>query len=71
MYRRYLAHLKTWNEEFEADLEKAIGEEITEAVRQAEVNPPPPVETLFEDVYSEMPPHLGEQLADLKSTRRR
>jgi pyruvate dehydrogenase E1 component alpha subunit len=71
VYRRYLAHLEIWTEEFEADLERAIGEEITEAVRQAEANPPPAIETLFQDVYFEMPPHLEEELEDAKRARRR
>jgi pyruvate dehydrogenase E1 component alpha subunit len=71
VYRRYLAHLEVWTEEFEADLERTIGEEITEAVRLAEVNPPPPIETLFQDVYFEMPPHLEEELEDAKRARRR
>ena len=71
VYQSYLRHLGIWTEEFEADLEKAIGEEITEAVRQAETNPPPPVETLFGDVYFQMPPHIEEQLEDLKRVRRR
>ena len=53
------------------DLEKSIGDEITEAVRQAEANPPPPIEALFEDVYFDMPPHLQEELEDLKRVRGR
>ena len=71
IYQRYLKHLRIWNEEFEGDLEKAIGDEITEAVRLAEVNPPPPIESLFGDVYAEMPPHLVEELEDLKRVRGR
>src|SRR3989475_11217697 len=68
-YRRYLKHLRIWTPGFEADLEKAIGDEITEAVQSAETNPPPPVDTMFQDVYAEMPPHLEEQLEDLRQSR--
>jgi len=71
VYQRYLARLGIWTEEFEADLEKAIGDEISEAVRLAEANPPPPVESVFEDVYLEMPPNIEEELEDLKRVRRR
>jgi pyruvate dehydrogenase E1 component alpha subunit len=35
---------------------------IDSAVREAETRPAPPVESLFVDVYSAMPPHLSEQL---------
>ena len=71
VYQRYLAHFGIWTEEFQADLEKSIGDEITEAIREAEKNPPPPIEALFEDVYFEMPPHLEEEYEDLKRLRRR
>ncbi|OGS49074.1 MAG: pyruvate dehydrogenase (acetyl-transferring) E1 component subunit alpha [Euryarchaeota archaeon RBG_16_68_13] len=71
VYRSYLRHLGIWTEEFEAAMEKEIGEEISEAVQKAEAQPPPPVETMFTDVYAEMPPHLEEELQDLTSLRRR
>src|SRR3990170_1607517 len=70
VYRSYLRHLGIWTEEFEAAMEKEIGEEISEAVQKAEAQPPPPVETMFTDVYAEMPPHLEEELQDLTSLRR-
>src|SRR3989442_3813335 len=71
VYQRYLSHFGIWTEEFQADLEKSIGDEITEAVRQTEANPPAPIEALFEDVYFDMPPHLQEELEDLKRVRGR
>src|SRR5437899_2947729 len=71
VYQRYLARLGIWTEEFEGDLEKAIGDEISEAVRLAEVNPPPTIDTLFGAVYAEMPPHLEEELEDLRRVRGR
>lgn len=71
VYRRYLEHLGIWSEEAEANLEKDIGDAISEAVREAETLPPPAIETLFTDVYFEMPPHLEEQLEDLRALRRR
>ena len=43
-----------WQEELNA--------EIGVAIQEAEALPPPPIETLFSDVYKEMPPHLTEQM---------
>jgi pyruvate dehydrogenase E1 component alpha subunit/2-oxoisovalerate dehydrogenase E1 component alpha subunit len=43
-----------WKEELNA--------EIGTAIQEAETLPPPPIETMFTDVYKEMPPHLAEQM---------
>jgi len=40
-------------------------EELNEAVREAEKLGPPPLETLFTDVYAEMPANLREQMLHL------
>ncbi len=71
LYRRYLERRGIWNDEAEANLEKEMGDAITDAVREGETYPPPPIETLFTDVYFDMPPNLEEQLEDLRSFRRR
>ncbi len=71
VFRAYLRHRGLWTEESEAALETEIGEEITRAVAEAEAQPPPPVETMFTDVYAEMPPHLREELDGLAPLRRR
>ena len=39
-----------------------IQDEIGVAVREAEAYPPPALETLFSDVYKNMPPHIAEQM---------
>jgi pyruvate dehydrogenase E1 component alpha subunit len=39
-----------------------INEEIGAAIQAAEALPPPAIETLFTDVYREVPPHLAEQM---------
>ncbi len=44
-----------------------IQEEIGAAVREAESLPPPPVESIFRDVYAEMPPQLREQMEYAKA----
>ena len=43
-----------WTQEF--------NDEIGAAVREAEALPPPPLETLFTDVYAAMPAHIAEQM---------
>ena len=43
-----------WTEEINAGIGAAIAE--------AESLPPPPVESMFADVYAEMPPHIEEQV---------
>jgi len=60
-YRRYLEHAGWWDDGREARLEQEIGDEITHAIQDAERAPPPAVETLFTDVYAEMPDHLRDQ----------
>src|SRR5439155_417294 len=57
-YRRYLEHAGWWDDGREARLEQEIGDEITRAIQEAERAPPPAVETLFTDVYADMPDHL-------------
>ncbi len=71
VFRAYLRSRGLWTEESESALEKEIGDEITQAIVEAEAQPPPPVETMFTDVYAEMPPHLKEELDDLTSLRGR
>ncbi|MEO5616432.1 MAG: thiamine pyrophosphate-dependent dehydrogenase E1 component subunit alpha [Candidatus Eisenbacteria bacterium] len=39
-----------------------INAEITTAITEAEALPPPGIETMFADVYAEMPRHLQEQM---------
>ncbi len=63
-----LARLKVWlereamlkPEETDAWTAEA-NDEIGVAIREAEAHGPPPLETLFSDVYRDMPPHIAEQ----------
>jgi len=48
----------------DADLETwttAFNDEISAAIQAAEALPPPSLETMFTDVYKDVPPHLAEQ----------
>jgi pyruvate dehydrogenase E1 component subunit alpha len=48
-----------WTEELNA--------EIGAAIQEAEALPPPPIESMFGDVYKDMPPHLEEQMRYARS----
>jgi 2-oxoisovalerate dehydrogenase E1 component alpha subunit len=50
-----------WSDAQQTETENRITEEIKVAVANAEPTPPPPIESLFEDVYAEPPWHLREQ----------
>ena len=59
------AWLRSQGQLSDADLEAwtaEINDEISRAVTDAEALPPPALETLFSDVYGQMPPHIEEQM---------
>ena len=64
-FRRYLEHAGLWDDAQEARLEQEIGDEITHAVQEAERAGPPSPDTLFTDVYAQMPGALREQMEGL------
>ncbi len=59
--RGYLIRKSFWNEEKEKELIGEIDAEIRSAVKVAERTGKPPIETIFENVYEEMPWNLKEQ----------
>jgi pyruvate dehydrogenase E1 component alpha subunit len=59
---KYLEQVGYWSSSEQEALEERLTQEILDAVAEAEKIGPPPVETLFEDVYSEMLPNLKEQM---------
>lgn len=65
---KYLEQQEYWSSSEQEALEERLNQEILDAVAEAEKIGPPPVQSLFEDVYSEILPHLQEQMASkLKS----
>jgi pyruvate dehydrogenase E1 component alpha subunit/2-oxoisovalerate dehydrogenase E1 component alpha subunit len=63
--RRFEAFLRGRGLLTDADLAgwtDAINAEITQAIGEAEALPPPPLESMFADVYRDMPPHIAEQM---------
>ena len=65
-YRKYLTGNGLWSDEREASARAELDEEIQETVAVAEARPAPGLETLFEDVYAELPWHLREQAEALR-----
>jgi pyruvate dehydrogenase E1 component alpha subunit len=62
---RFRAYLEEHGWVSQGDIDRwteELNQEISAAIEEAEALPPPPIETLFADVYQEMPPHLEEQM---------
>ena len=70
-FRRYLEKKRLWTETDEKKAQEETNREIDEAVQHAEKLPRPALETLFTDVYAEMPWHLEEQLRQLRDEKQR
>jgi pyruvate dehydrogenase E1 component alpha subunit len=67
--RKHLEEQRIWNDAEQQKLEEELNREILDAVAEAEKAPPPPVESLFEDVFSTVLPHLREE--ELELSRRK
>ena len=59
--RAHLVHRGLIDEALDADLEQTLNAEIAAAIAEVEPLPPPARETLFDDVYAELPWHLSDQ----------
>lgn len=63
--RRHLVKRGLLDDAQDAALEEGLMAEITTAIQEVEQLAPPARETLFEDVYAELPWHLVEQRAEV------
>lgn len=68
-FRQYLTKKRLWNDQLEETLQSDLKREIAEAVERAEKEPPPQLETLFDDVYATLTPQLERQKASLLSEK--
>jgi len=71
-FRRYLERRGLWDASVEERLQADVTEEVTAAAKQAEATAAPALETIFSDVYEQLPPHLrtqGEAAFDLASRK--
>lgn len=69
-FRSYLQGLDLWSEQFENEISEKYNDEISRALAATEQLAPPPLESMFEDVYEEIPWNLKEQQAYLFSQER-
>lgn len=60
--RSYMISEGIWSEQREENLRDDVGKKIKETIEEVEAAPDPPVKTMFEDVYADMPDHLREQM---------
>jgi pyruvate dehydrogenase E1 component alpha subunit/2-oxoisovalerate dehydrogenase E1 component alpha subunit len=63
--RRYVVGRGLLDDASDAAMEEALNAEIAAAIADVEALGPPGRETLFDDVYAELPWHLAEQRAEL------
>jgi pyruvate dehydrogenase E1 component alpha subunit len=66
--RRHLVHRGLLDDAADTALEQELNAEIAAAVAAIEDLPPPDRETLFDDVYKELPWNLAEQREELRRT---
>jgi len=60
-FERYLAGRKLWTKALGEKLYAEALAEVQAAAKEAEATPPPALETIFTDVFAELPPHLRKQ----------
>ncbi|HEY3237604.1 MAG TPA: thiamine pyrophosphate-dependent enzyme, partial [Polyangiaceae bacterium] len=63
--RHYLVEQGCWNDQMERELQADTDRRFRDAVSIAEKTPPPPLESMFEQVYAKPSWHLIEQRAQL------
>lgn len=64
---RYLQIRGLWSDQKEKEFVDTVSEEITKAISNAKSVPRPPLKSLIENVYFEVPASLKEQYADIKT----
>jgi TPP-dependent pyruvate/acetoin dehydrogenase alpha subunit len=70
--RKYLELKGLWSKDRDDALRSELDDLVQNTVKEVERNPPPPIETLFADVYAGLSPQIKEQMeAYLASGERR
>jgi 2-oxoisovalerate dehydrogenase E1 component alpha subunit len=60
-FEQHLAALGLWSEERGKQIYAEAVAEVSAAAREAEEAPPPGLETIFSDVFEQLPAHLRRQ----------
>jgi pyruvate dehydrogenase E1 component alpha subunit len=69
-WRRYLETRKLWTQELHDQYSQQITDELMAAVKRAGELGNPPVDSMFDDVFADLPSHLQEQKSELLSLPR-
>ncbi|AKT36164.1 thiamine pyrophosphate-dependent dehydrogenase E1 component subunit alpha [Chondromyces crocatus] len=67
--RRYLVAQGVLDDAADAEMEKVLNGEIAAAITEVEALSPPERDSIFDDVYAELPWHLREQREELRRSR--
>ena len=68
---KYLSHREVLQDGDLARMQATYDDEVRTTLAQVEQVPPPPLRTMFEDVFAELPPHLKSQLAQAEAAAKR
>lgn len=66
-FKALLVRKRLWDDEKDEALNEEIKTEIQTALKEAEAQGPPPLESIFEDVFETLPWNLREQLEEARS----
>ncbi len=66
--RRHLDHLGAWDDAKEEVLERELNKEIGAAITEVETHGPPARDSIFDDVYAELPFNLRDQREELRAS---
>ena len=61
LFQRYLRKSGIWTEALQAELQASVVEEVRAAAAEAQATAMPGLETIFSDVYAELPNHIRAQ----------
>ena len=64
-FRLFLQTKGLWEEKWEEEIRGKVEEELNAAVKEQEEAPKPSIESMFTDVYAEMPQNLKEQMEEV------
>ncbi len=69
-FRAYMKAQGLWSEKLESDISEKHNDEITRLLAEVDKLAPPPLDSMFDDVYEEMPWNLVEQREWLRKQAR-
>jgi len=65
--KKYMVKHAAWTDAKDKELEAEVDSELRAAIKVSEATAPPSLDSMFSDVFGELPWHLEEQRAELKN----